>query len=118
VTSISLPVSIDVGPGNEHESRRLIPLLKNIRIRGIRRPRNRLRCVYADNKYPTPIIMMHLASRGIAAYIKERKRANKKKNKKKRAQGRTRIFDHETYSRIRNSIERFFFAWMKSFRRI
>lgn len=65
VTFTSLPVTIDLGPGNEHESRRLISLLKNIRIRGTRRPRNRPRCVYADNKYHTPLIMMYLAGRGI-----------------------------------------------------
>jgi transposase len=110
VTPSSLPVAIDLGPGDEHESRRLFPLLKNIRIKSTRRPRSRPKRVYADTKYSTPLVMMYLASRGIAARIKER--ANRK-----RKPGRPRMFDHETYSRIRSSVERFF-AWMKSFRRI
>jgi transposase len=53
---------------------------------------------------------MYLASRGIAARIKERV------NRKKRP-GRPRLFDYETYTKIRSSVERFF-AWIKSFRRI
>jgi transposase len=54
--------------------------------------------------------MMYLAARGIAARIKER--ANKK-----RRPGRPSMFDNETYTRIRSSVERFF-AWLKSFCRI
>jgi transposase len=88
----------------------LFPLLKSIRISGTRRPRSRPRRVYADNKYHTPLVMMYLASRGIAARIKERV------NKKKRP-GRPSLFDYKTYTRVRSSIERFF-AWLKSFRRI
>ena len=61
----SLPITIDLGPGDEHESRRLFPLLRNVRIRGTRRPRNRPKCVYADNKYHTPLVMMYLTGRGI-----------------------------------------------------
>jgi transposase len=112
VTYTSLPVTIDLGPGNEqHGSRRLITLLKNIRIRSIRRPRNKPKRVYADNnKYHTPSVMMYLAGRGIAARIKERV------NRKKRP-GRPRLFDYDTYSKIRSSVERFF-GWIKSFRRI
>lgn len=110
VTPSSLPVAIDLGPGDEHESRRLFPLLKGIRISGTRRPRSKPRRVYADTKYNTPLVMMYLASRGIAARIKERVN-------KKRRPGRPRIFDNETYTRIRSGVERFF-AWMKSFRRI
>jgi transposase len=54
--------------------------------------------------------MMYLAARGIAARIKER--ANKKKRP-----GRPSLFDYETYTRVRSSVERFF-GWLKSFRRI
>lgn len=111
VTFTSLPVTIDLGPGNEHESRRLITLLKDIRIKGIRRPRSRPKQVYADTKYHTPLVMMYLAGRGIAACIKERV------NRKKRAGCRTRLFDYGTYAKIRSSVERFF-GWRKSFRRI
>jgi hypothetical protein len=89
----------------------LFNLLKNIKIRGTnRRPRNRPKCVYADTKYNTPLVMMYLAGRGIAARIKERV------NRKKR-QGRPRLFDYVMYTKIRSSVERFF-GWLKSFRRI
>jgi transposase len=55
--------------------------------------------------------MMYLGSRSIAASIKERA------NKKKRRPGRPSIFDYETYTKVRTSVERFF-GWLKSFRRI
>ncbi len=46
VTHASLPVVvIDLGLGNEHESRRLPSLLGNIRIRGTIRSRNRPRYI-------------------------------------------------------------------------
>jgi hypothetical protein len=87
------------------------PLLRNIRIKGTRRPRSKPKCVYADNKYHTPLVIMYLASRGIiAASIK--KRVNWK-----RKPCRPGLFDYETYNKIRSSVERFF-GWIKSFRRI
>jgi len=87
-----------------------MPLLKNIRIKSTRRPRSRPKRVYADNKYNTPLVMMYLAARGIAARIKER--ANRK-----RRPGRPSLFDYETYTKVRSSVERFF-GWLKSFRRV
>jgi hypothetical protein len=66
-----LPVTIDLGPGDEHESRRLFSLLKNIRIKGTRRPRNRPKWVYADTKYHTPLVSTYLAGKSSAAGIKE-----------------------------------------------
>jgi transposase len=112
VTYASLPVTIAPGPGNEHESRRLLPRLRNIRIKGTRRPRSKPKCVYADNKYHTLlVIMMYLGCRGIIAARRERV------NRKRRRPDRPRLFDYGTYSNIRSRVERFF-AWMKSFRRI
>jgi hypothetical protein len=32
ITPQSLPATIDLGPGNEHESRKLFPLLKDIKL--------------------------------------------------------------------------------------
>lgn len=81
-----------------------------MQIRGTRRPRSRPKRVYADNKYHTPLVMIYLGTRGIAARIKER--ANRK-----RKPGRPSLFDYETYTRVRSSVERFF-SWLKSFRRI
>jgi hypothetical protein len=98
VTSISLPIAIGVGmSGNEqHESRRLITLIKGIRIKTIRRSKSRPKCVYTDNKYHTPLlVMMYLASRDIiAARIK--KRVNWKRKPR-----RLGLFDYETYAKIR-----------------
>ncbi len=107
----SLPITIDLGPGDEHESMRLFPLLKNVRIKGTRRPSNRPKCVYANNKHHTPLVMMYLGSRRVVvARIKERVDIMRKP-------GRLRVFDYTMYTKIRSSVERFF-AWMKSFRRI
>ncbi len=74
VTAFSLPVTIDLGPGNEHESRKRPSPLMNIMIRGNRRPRNRPRCVYADNnKYYTTLIMIYLADRGMLQLAQSQK---------------------------------------------
>ncbi len=111
VTPQFLPVTIDLGPGDEHESRRRLFHLKNIRIRSTRRPRNKPNRVYGDNKYNTPLVRTYLASRSIAAArIKERVNW-------KRKPGRPYHFDYGMYIKIRSSVERFF-GWMKSFRRI
>jgi hypothetical protein len=112
VTYTSLPVGVDLGRGNEPESRRLFSLLKNMRIKGTQKPRSRSKQVYADNKYDTPLVVMYLWGRGISARSKERV------NRKRRMRpGRPRLFDYEKYSKIRSSVERFF-SWLKSFRMI
>jgi transposase len=111
VTYASLPVTIAPGPGNEHESRRLLSRLRNIRIKGTRRPRSKPKYVYADNnKYHTPLVMMYLGGRGTAARIKERVN-------RRRRPDRPRLFDYVMYTKIRSSVERFF-GWIKSFGRI
>jgi hypothetical protein len=106
----SLPITIDLEPGDEHESMRLFPLLKNVRIKGTRRPSNRPKCVYANNKHHTPLVMMYLGSRVVVARINERVDI-------KRTPGRLPVFDYRMYTKIRSSVERFF-GWTKSFRRI
>jgi transposase len=55
--------------------------------------------------------MMYLGGRGIIAA-----RIKKRVNWKKRP-GRPRLFDYDTYNKIRSGVERFF-GWIKSFRRI
>ncbi|MDQ5868633.1 MAG: transposase [Thermoproteota archaeon] len=73
VTPGSLPIVTDVGPGNEHESRKLIPLLKDIQIRkNVGRPRNK-KCICADIKYDTFPALTYLSNRHIKTQIKERK---------------------------------------------
>jgi transposase len=89
--------------------------LRNIMIRGTRRPRNRPRRVYAyNNKYHTTLIMIYLADRGIVAARTITERASRKRI---RRPGKPHHFDYGMYVEIRSSVERFF-AWMKSFRRI
>lgn len=112
MTPASLPVSIMIGRGNEHESRKLIPLMKNIRIRapnGRGRPRKKPRRVHADKNYDTFLVRLYLQRRHVHANIPRR-------SKKKRV-GRPSIFDKQALRKTRYTVERFF-SWIKSFRRI
>lgn len=111
VTPNSLPIVTGLGPGNEHESRKLIPLLNNLRIKNKSgRPKSRPQCVWADTKYRTLLVLTYLYNRRIRAQIKERSNTKPK-------QGRPKIFLYQQYKRVRSSVERFF-GWLKSFRRI
>jgi hypothetical protein len=112
VTPRSLPIVTDLGPGDEHESRKLIPLLNDIQIRnnnGI--PKSRPERIWADNKYHTFLVLTYLYNRRIRAQIRERS------NNIKPKQGRLNIFLYQDYKKVRSSVERFF-GWLKSFRRI
>jgi transposase len=111
VTPKSLPIVTGLGPGNEHESRKLIPLLNNIQIRNIKgRPKSRPQRIWADTKYHTLLVLTYLYNRRIRAEIKERSNTKPK-------HGRPKIFLYQQYKRVRSSVERFF-GWLKSFRRI
>lgn len=112
VTRQSLPVTVTIASGTEHEGRRLIPLMESIRIRpGKRgRPRKRAEVLYADTKYDMPLNRFYLDGKRVKSQIRENP------NRKKRP-GRPRLFDNGLYNKVRSMIERFF-AWMKSFRRI
>jgi len=110
VTPDSLPVSIAIGPANEHDSRKLFPLLEGINIRTGARPRKRPKEVYADKGYDAPLVRFYLAARHIKAQIPRRS--------KKKPPGRPTSFDRDGYKRCRSSVERFF-AWLKEgFRRL
>ncbi|MGB0003145.1 MAG: transposase, partial [Nitrososphaeraceae archaeon] len=111
VTSQCLPIAIDLGSGNEHESRKLIPLLNYIQIKNNNgRPKSRPERVWADTKYHTFLVLIYLYNRRIRAQIKERRNTKSK-------QGRPHVFLYREYRKIRSSVERFF-GWLKSFRRI
>ena len=57
VTPQCLPIAIDLGSGNEHESRKLIPLLNDIQIKNNNgRPRSRPERIWADTKYHTFLV--------------------------------------------------------------
>jgi transposase len=112
VTPASLPVAIMVGRGNEHESRKVIPLMESIRVKAPNRrgrPRKRPERVHADKNYDTFLVRLYLQRRHVHANIPRRS--------KKRRVGRPTIFDKEALKKIRYTVERFF-SWIKSFRRI
>ncbi len=112
MTPASLPVSITIGRGNEHESRKLFPLMNGISVKAPhRRGRSRKipRRVHADKNYDTFLVRLYLQRRHIHANIPRR-------SKKKRV-GRPAIFDKEALRKTRYTVERFF-SWLKASRRI
>lgn len=109
MTPASVPVSVMIGRGNESESRRLIPLLEQVRVKGRRgRPRRRPFRVHADTIYDTMMNRMYLQRRHVRCNIPRRAR---------HPVGRPPLFDRDAMKRTRYSVERFF-SWMKCFRRI
>lgn len=110
VTHDSLPITISISRGDEHEGTKLIPLMKSISIRGKRgRPRKRTKRIYADSKYNTPLNKFYLRKNEIDYHMPS--------TDKKRKPGRPKVFDKESYKKERSSIERFF-GWIKAFRRV
>jgi len=95
----SMPLSIAIGPGNEHDSRRLQELVDGLSGR----PRE----LYADAAYDTENIRRDLESMGIEPNIPVNPRNGR----------RPRPYNVELYRRMRSAVERFF-GWIKSFRRI
>ena len=103
MTTKSLPVSILLGQANEHDSRKLIPLVERMRLR---KPRE----LYADKVYDTFIVRWYPQRKRIRAQIPKRGR--------KRHRGRPPTFDQTGYKKNRSSVERFF-SWLKTgFRRL
>ena len=112
VTKRSLPVTVTIGSGREHEGRKLIPIMETISIRHGRkgRPRKRPEVLYADTKYDIPLNRFYLDRKHIRSQIPS-------SLSRKKHSGRPRAFDKPSYNRIRSSIERFN-GWIKAFRRI
>lgn len=113
VSSSSFPLSIVIGSGNEHDSKKFEQVVSSVRINiGRGRPRNRPSEVLADAAYDMLSIRCYLRSRGIRSSIPSNKR-----NQKKLQKGRPTRFDAKEYKK-RGAVERFF-GWLKSgFRRI
>jgi transposase len=103
VTVDSLPLSIQLGRANEHDSRKVIPLLENLELR--RKPEE----LYGDMAYDTFIVRWYLGTKRIKARIPKRS--------KKKTPGRPPPFDKESYKKNRSKVERFF-SWIKNFRKI
>ena len=110
VTSNALPLSIDVGRANEHDSRKLIPLMGDISIETGGRPRSRPKEVYADTAYDNFIVREYLRRKCIKPQIPKRSR--------KRRRGRPPSFDEASYKKHRSSVERFFSMLKGGFRRL
>lgn len=94
-----MPLSIVVGPGNEHDSKRLIELVPGLK----RKPKE----LYVDSAYDTEDIRCRLLSMGIEPNIPVNPRNGRK----------PKPYNVDMYRRMRSAVERFF-AWIKSFKRI
>lgn len=106
----SLPVSVTIGKGSEHEGKKLILLMRSISIRhGKGRPRKNPKRVYADTKYHMYLNRFYLDNRKIRSQIPT--------TAKKKRPGRPRLLDKETYKKVRWTVERFF-AWTENFRKL
>jgi IS5 family transposase len=105
VTLDALPVCVIMGKANEHDSRKLIPLVEEMREKG-RKPKK----VYADKAYSTFIVRWYLGKRRISAQIPSRAI--------KRRPGRPIKMDEDAYKKRRSSVERFFSMLKGGFRRL
>ena len=94
-----MPLSIVIGPGNGHDSKRLTELIEGLD----RKPK----ALYADSAYDTEEIRSRLSSMGIEPNIPINPRNGRK----------TKPYKVGIYRRMRSAVERFF-GWIKSFRRI
>ncbi len=113
VSSEGIPLSIQIGHGNEHDSQRFEQVMAGIKINiGIGRPRTKPGEVMADAAYDTDAIRKYLRKRGIKSNIPPNKR-----NHKNPLPGRPTRFDEASYKN-RGSVERFF-GWLElGFRRM
>lgn len=111
VNEQSAPVSVAIGEGDEHEGRRLIPLMQSISIKhhGRGRPRKNPKQLYGDTKYHMHLNRFYLDRRKIKQQIPS--------TEKKRKPGRPRQFNKALYGKVRYSVERFF-AWIENFRKL
>jgi transposase len=94
-----MPLSIIIGPGNEHDSKKLLELVGDLDWR----PEQ----LYADAAYDTEHIRRGLESMGVEPNIPVNPRNGR----------RPRPYNIELYRRMRSAVERFL-GWIKSFRRI
>jgi len=92
-------LSIAIGLGNEHDSRRLIELVQGLEVR--------TRELYEDSAYDTEHIRRSLESMEIEANIPVNPRNGRKPKQ----------YNVELYKKMKSTVERFF-GWLKSFRRI
>ena len=66
MTAESLPLSVALGPGDEHDGVRLVEVLEGIRVkRGVGRPRRRPKEPHAGSAYDSARIRRYLRGRGM-----------------------------------------------------
>ena len=94
-----MPLSITVGPGNEHDSKRLMELIGKLD--------EKPKTLYADAAYDAEHVRGKLSSMGIEPNIPVNPRNGRK----------PKPYNTGVYRKMRSAVERFF-AWIKSFRRI
>jgi transposase len=114
VNEDGLPLRVVVGPGNEHDRRRLEEALGGLRVKksGRGRARTRPKVVYADAADDAKAIREGLRRRGIRAGIPKNPRRGKGTRGGKQAFRR-----RKADWRARSRVERFF-GWLKGrFRR-
>jgi len=109
VNEDGLPLSVVVGPGNEHDRRRLEEVLGGLRVKksGRGRARTRPKVVYADAAYDAKAIREGLRRRGIRVGIPKNPRRGKGTRGGKQAFRR-----RKADRKARSSVERFF-GWRK-----
>ncbi|MCP8316390.1 MAG: IS5 family transposase [archaeon] len=114
VSGEGLPLSIVIGLGSEHDSKRFVDALDGIWVKvGRGRPRTRPKEVVADSAYDAKRIRLFLKGRGIKASIAENRRKTKRAKR-----GKLNRFNTKGYSVGRSCVERFF-GWLKGgFRRL
>jgi len=94
-----MPLNFTIGPGNEHDSKRLMELIDCLE----KKPKE----LYADSAYDTDSIRNGLKSINIKANIPVNPRNGRKPKQ----------YKFKLYKRMRSAVERFY-GWLKSFRRI
>ena len=104
-----------MGPGQQHDSKGLFPLLEIVSIKtvaGAGRPRTRPRLLIAERGYDARSLRRYLGKRGIKNVLPERRETERQR----RRRGRPPLFCAESY-KSRNVIERLV-GWLKEHRRL
>ena len=102
--SNGLPISIIIGPANQHDSTRFIDVMDSISNHLDNSTTNKIKSVYADKGYDGTIIRNYLKSKNIIPCIPKRNYKTKSDNQIKN--------QNNNYNKTRFVVERFF-AWLK-----
>lgn len=104
-----------MGPGQQHDSQGILPLLAKVRLKttvGAGRPRVRPELLVADRGYDARSLRCYLRKRGIGHVIPQRRETKGQRRRK----GRPPKFCAQSY-KSRNVIERLV-GWLKEHRRL